>query len=86
MARRGVGGQKMLVPKIPEKISFYPQNVRITFLVIENCNKVNTQQKCHRRGAAKLSAPAARRSTKVGGGLKLSAAAHGSISNEANRY
>ena len=46
------------------------------FLVIENCNKISTQQQLHRRRADKLSA-AARRSTKVGGGgaHKLSAAA-----------
>ena len=46
------------------------------FLVIENCNKVSTQQQWHRRRADKLSAVAACRSTKVGGGgtHKLSAA------------
>src|SRR6218665_1454731 len=47
-------------------------------LVIENreyCNKINTHQKWNRRLADKLSAAAARGSTKVGGGAqKLSAA------------
>ena len=38
-------------------------------LVIENCNKINTQQQWHWRRADKLSAATAvRRSTKVGGG------------------
>ena len=69
--------------KDSQKMSFYPQNFLITsFLIIENCNKISTQQKWHRRRADKLSA-AARRSIKVhgGGAHKLSAAArpaHGS--------
>src|SRR6218665_3775703 len=49
--------------------------VQFEILVIENCNKITTQQQWHRRRADKLSA-AARRSTKVGGGAhKFSAAA-----------
>ena len=43
------------------------------FLVIENCNKINTQQKWHRRRADRLSA--ALLSTKGGGAHKLSSAA-----------
>jgi len=40
------------------KISFYPQNFLMTFsfLVIENCNKINEQQQWHRQRADKLSA------------------------------
>ena len=38
--------------KVPEKISFYSQNFLMTFLLViglENCKKINTQQKWHRR-------------------------------------
>ena len=52
--------QKMFSSKIPTKISFYPQNFLMTFLVIENCNKISTQQKWHRQCANKLSAVALR--------------------------
>jgi len=49
-------------------------------LVIENYNKITTQQQWHRRSADKLSAAAANRPTKVGGGAHklLAAAAHDS--------
>jgi len=72
---------KNVYSKVPEKISFYPQNFLVTFLVIENCNKISTQQQWNRLSADTLSAAAAsRRSIKVGGDAhKLSAAAaHGS--------
>jgi len=47
------------------------------FLLIENCNKISTQQQWHRRRADKLSAAAARRSAKIcgGGAHKLAAGA-----------
>ena len=35
---------KNIFSKIPEKISFYLQNFLMSFLVIENCNKISTQQ------------------------------------------
>src|SRR6218665_1506619 len=46
--------EKNVFSKIPEKISFYPQN----FLKTENCNKISTQQQWHRWRADKLSAAA----------------------------
>src|SRR6218665_1297649 len=59
---------KIVFSKILEKISLYPQHFLMTyFLIIEICNKINTRQKWHWRRADKLSAAAARRSTKVGG-------------------
>src|SRR6218665_2772055 len=49
----------------------------MTFLVIQNCNKITTQQRWNRRRTDKFSA-AARQSTKVGGGTnKFSAARRG---------
>ena len=80
--RRRRGWPKEYFSKIPEKISFYFSKYSDDPLsVIENCNKITTQQQWHRRRADNLSA--ARRSTKVDGGAhKLSAAArptHGSI-------
>jgi len=66
---------KRIFSKISKKISLYPQNSLMTFLVIENCNKITTQQQWHRRRADILSA-AARRSTKGGGAHKIVGAAH----------
>src|SRR6218665_1269063 len=50
--------KKCFFSKIPEKISIYPQNFLMTFLIIENCNKISTQQQWHRRRADKLTAAA----------------------------
>src|SRR6218665_208294 len=70
-----LAGQRIF-EKIFEKILFYPQHFLMTFLGIENCDKITTQQQWHRRRVDKLSA-AALRSTKIGGSRahKLSAAA-----------
>ena len=85
----GVGASKISAAaktfsqKIPEKISFYPQNFLMTFF--GHRSKIETKNytaEWHRRCADKLLA-AARRSTKVGGDAhKLSAARpeHGSTS------
>ena len=35
----GGGAAQKFLSKIPEKISIYPQNFLMTFVVIENCNK-----------------------------------------------
>ena|SRR6218665_2588234 len=73
--QRGVGGKNIFFKGSRKKCSFYPKHFLMTFFEssIENCNQIGTQQKCRRRRADKLSA-AARRSTKVGGANKLSAA------------
>jgi len=76
---------KNVFSKIPETISFYPQHFLMTFLVIENCNKISThnnalaaRRQIIRCGGTPINK---NRSTKVGGGgaHKL-AAARGSSS------
>src|SRR6218665_270304 len=70
--QRGVGGQNIFFKDSRKNFVLFSKFCDDLF-VIENCNKISTQQQWHRRRADKLSA-AARRSTKGGGAHKLSAA------------
>jgi len=74
--RRAAGPRKIGGTARRRTKMFFKRFPKRNFLVIENCNKISTQQQRNRRRADKLST-AARQSTKVGGGgaHKLSAAA-----------
>jgi len=53
------GGQKMFFQRFPKNFvlsSKLSDDFLFYFLVIENCNKINTQQKWHQRRTNKLSA------------------------------
>jgi len=81
-ARRGVAlaAQKLFLKDFRQNFVLSPK-YSDDFFSHQNCNKISTRQQWHRRPAGKLSA-AARRSTKVGGGAHIlaAAAAHGSMS------